>query len=503
VREVSPPKAPIALFGALRRDPYPWLLESSLPSPALGRYSFAGADPWLVVRARGRRVELECRRPVWPGLATGRRAFEADPFELLRSLLPGRRPTGAQAPVPFAGGMVGYLGYGLARQLEALPPAACDDLGLPDLVLLFADRVLAWDHLSGRLLACGLGFGPNARSAEACAARAAGELLRRIAGAAQGPCDGSPAPPRPLRRHPKRGREPARPGRRPPGRFDAPAHAKAIAAVQREIDRGNVYQACLTHRLVREFAGDPFDLYLCLRRANPAPFASFLELPEVAIAGSSPERFLRLEPDGRVESRPIKGTRPRGRFPQEDAALRRELESSPKERAENLMIVDLVRNDLGRVCQIGSVEVPELMAIESYASVFQLVSSVRGRLRRDRDLVDLLRAAFPPGSMTGAPKIAAMQLLARLEPVERGIYSGALGYLDARGGADLSVVIRTLLVCGGRAFVHAGGGIVADSEPLAEWRESLVKARPLLAALAAADEVPARPRPAPGPDPAP
>ncbi len=481
VREVSPQEDPIALLRALRHLACPWLLESALPSARLGRYSFAGADPWLVARARGRRVELECRRPAWPGLAPGRRAFEADPFQVLRALLAQERPTGAEAPVPFAGGAVGYLGYELAQHLEELPPGGGDDLGLPDLVLLFADRVLAWDHEARRLLACGLGFGAERRSAEAAAARAAGELLREIARPTPGR---GAAPPREAR-----GGERRLPG--PQGLFDAESYAKAIDAVQAEIASGEVYQACLTHRLVRDFAGDPFDLYRALRRANPAPFACFLELPEVAIVGSSPERFLRLDPDGRVESRPIKGTRPRGRFPFEDAALRRELESSPKERAENLMIVDLVRNDLGRVCETGSVEVPELMAIEAYAGVFQMVSSVRGRLRRDCDAVDLLRAAFPPGSMTGAPKIAAMKLLARLEPVRRGIYAGALGYFDVRGGADLSVVIRTLLVRGGRAFAHAGGGIVADSEPLAEWRESLAKARPLLAALDSLAEDPA------------
>jgi aminodeoxychorismate synthase component I len=490
VRELTPRRGPLELFGALRRRPYPWLLESALRSPALGRHSFAGADPWLVVRARGRRVELECRRPAWPALARGRRSLDADPFEALRDLLPRERP-GGDAPVPFAGGAVGYLGYELAQHLERLAPGGRDDLGLPDLVLLFADRVLAWDHAAGRLLACGLGWGEDARSAEAGAARAAEALVRAVGRA------GPPAAPRRAEPEPTVGAAAAPPH----GGVDAPGHAKAVDAVLEEIARGNVYQACLTHRLVRDFAGDPFALYQALRRINPAPFAAFLELPEVAIAGSSPERFLRVGPDGRVESRPIKGTRPRGRFPAEDAALRRELGGSPKERAENLMIVDLVRNDLGRVCETGSVEVPELMAIEAYATVFQMVSTVRGRLRRDRDVVDLLRAAFPPGSMTGAPKLAAMRLLARLEPVRRGIYSGALGYLDARGGADLSVVIRTLLVRGGRAYAHTGGGIVADSEPRAEWREGLAKARPLLAALESLAEPP--PPGAAGTEPAP
>jgi para-aminobenzoate synthetase component 1 len=273
---------------------------------------------------------------------------------------------------------------------------------------------------------------------------------------------------------------------RPPcAGFDAEHWARAVESILREIAAGNVYQACLTHRLELDYAGDPWRLYLELRRTNPAPFAAYLELPEVAVVGSSPERFLRVGHDGLVESRPIKGTRPRGRDAGEDLRLRRELVESAKERAENLMIVDLVRNDLGRACVTGSVAVPELMAVEAYASVLQMVSTVTGRLAPGRDALDLVRATFPPGSMTGAPKIAAMRLLGRLEPVRRGIYSGALGWLDARGGADLSVVIRTLLVRGGRAYVHAGAGIVADSDPRAEWCETLDKARALLAALAA------------------
>lgn len=264
-------------------------------------------------------------------------------------------------------------------------------------------------------------------------------------------------------------------------------YAKSIERIREEIAAGNVYQACLTQRLERAFTGDAFALYLALRRRNPAPFACFFELPEAAIVGSSPERFLGVDAERRVESRPIKGTRPRGSDPLDDARARCALQASAKDRAENLMIVDLVRNDLGRVCELGSVGVPELMAVEDYASVFHLVSTVRGRLRAGCDVLDALRAAFPPGSMTGAPKLAAMRLLDRLEPVRRGVYSGAIGYLDARGGADLSVVIRTLVLAGGRAFVHAGGGIVADSEPRAEWLETLAKARPLLDALAEAD----------------
>jgi para-aminobenzoate synthetase len=341
-----------------------------------------------------------------------------------------------------------------------------DDLALPDAVFLLVDRLLAIDHASGRACVLALGMGerePQARARAGSAAEALCAQLERVGeyapASAAAPCD-------------ERGET-----------LDAAAYVKAVDAIREEIAAGNVYQACLTARTSRAFAGDAGSLYRSLRRLNPAPFASFLELPEFAILGSSPERFLRVGRDGGVESRPIKGTAPRGRDPLEDVARRDALARSAKDRAENLMIVDLVRNDLGRVCRTGSVHVSELMAIEAYASVFQMVSTVRGRLSQGRDALDAVRATFPPGSMTGAPKIAAMRILDRLEPVRRGVYSGALGYLDVFGGADLSVVIRTLVLRGGRAWLHAGGGIVADSNSAAEVEEALVKLRPLLAAL--------------------
>jgi para-aminobenzoate synthetase component 1 len=268
--------------------------------------------------------------------------------------------------------------------------------------------------------------------------------------------------------------------------FDEAAYAKAVQQIREHILAGDLYQANLTHRLAVPLAADPWRIYCELRRSHPAPFAAFLDGEEIQVVGSSPERFLRLEPGGAIESRPIKGTRPRGAGPVEDRALAAELLASEKERAENVMIVDLVRNDLGRVCATGTVEVPSLFAVEPHPTVFQMVSTVRGRLRPGLDVVDALRASFPPGSMTGAPKIAAMELLARLEPVRRGVYSGALGWLDARGGADLSVVIRTLLCRPGRGWLQVGGAIVLDSDPAAEWAETFAKARALLDAAAAA-----------------
>jgi len=463
LREIATRDA-LDAFQRLRAGACPWLLDSALRMPRFGRFSFAGADPYLVLRARGRSVEIECRRAVYPGLTPGRHTIEAGALDAIRSLLPPRPAT--SPPVPFAGGAVGYLGYELAEQFDAHVLRARDDLGLPDALLLFVDAVAAFDLESGRSWAIGLGFGADSGAARESAEAAAQRLEARLATA-----------PGVIRASGAASVDAAEQC------LDPAVHTKAVDAIREEIAAGNVYQACLTHRIEREFAGDAWSLYQSLRRINPAPFACFLELPEVSILGSSPERFLQVAVDGAVESRPIKGTRPRGRDPADDEAQRRALAASTKDRAENLMIVDLVRNDLGRVCETGSVHVPELMVIEPYASVFQMVSTIRGRLRADRDALDLVGATFPPGSMTGAPKIAAMRLLDRLESVRRAIYSGAIGYLDARGGADLSVVIRTAFVRDGHVYLHAGGGIVADSDPAAEYEEALDKLRPLLDAL--------------------
>ncbi len=484
VRELKQVPDALAVVRVLRDLGLPWLLDSALPNASHGRFSFVGADPYLCLRARGGECRLDVRRGVRPDLPPGPEARLGDPLPLVRSLLPPAPSLtrgAARCPVPFVGGAVGYFGYELGTRTQPITLSAADDAGLPDLVLLFVDALVAIDHLEARAWVLGLGFDAPGTNAESVAAARAAEACETLAARlVEVP---------PVRRARSHGEAVASSLLAPAPEgletlFDEASYAEAVLDIAGEIEAGNVYQANLSHRMELALPGvDPLRLYADLRELNPAPFAAYLELPEASILSSSPERFLRLDPDGRVESRPIKGTCPRGGTTEEDRRLEQALRDSEKDRAENLMIVDLVRNDLGRVCQIGSVAVPELMAVEPYATVHQMVSTVVGRLRGDCDALDLLHATFPPGSMTGAPKLAAMKIIDRLEPVRRGVYAGALGYLDVRGGLDLSVVIRTLVVAEARARLHVGGAVVADSDPVGEWRETLDKAKALLAAL--------------------
>jgi para-aminobenzoate synthetase component 1 len=470
--ELDEPCSPCAAYERMRSGAYPWMLESALVREDIGRYSMVGCDPYAVASVRSGACALDEIRSV-------RRLddfveTEGDAFAWLRSLMP-RRPAEVPAHVadlPFLGGAVGYLGYELGAESVSRER---DGLPLPDLVFLLVDAALVFDHVLRRVWSVGLGFGGSATEAEVNAARASVSLAARatrLEVEARGDA-GVHAWRAPFRTLPDETTL----------QTEAAAYAKSISELLGEIERGNVYQVNLTQRLDTPYRGDPWQLYRVLRRGNPAPFAACIELPDVAILSSSPERFLRVDGDRRAQSRPIKGTRPRGQSARDDAALSDDLARSTKDRAENLMIADLVRNDLGQVCELGSVVVPSLMAIEPYASVWQMVTTVEGELARDQDALDALRACFPPGSMTGAPKIAAMRYIERLEPVRRGIYSGALGYLDVRGGVDTSVVIRSIFVRHGQAHLHVGGGVVADSTAKGEYRESFDKATALLDAL--------------------
>jgi aminodeoxychorismate synthase component I len=455
----------LALVAGLAARPGFWWLDSALARPPLGRFSFAGAEPWCALRVGGASWVRETRRTPWqlaPAHGSG------DALASLRAVLPADAACAdADATaLPFVGGLVAALGYEFGARWHGVP-AARDDAPLPfaDAVALGVDRLFALDHREARAWAVALCAGRDARAAAEAARAAARELA---AGAPQGRWPAKPVS--------ARCGDPARRG------FDAQEHAKAVAQIRERIAAGDLYQACLTHRLEAAGPGDALAYYAALRAGNPAPFGALLALPDGAVACSSPERFLRCDASGWLETRPIKGTRRRGADAAEDRAAAAALRTSEKDRAENLMIVDLARNDLGQVCELGSVHVPELFAVESYATVHQLVSTVRGRLAPGRDAFDAVRAAFPPGSMTGAPKLAAMRLLARLERAQRGLYAGALGYFDARGGCDLAVVIRTALLANGRLAVHTGGGIVADSDARAEWDEAEAKAAALFAA---------------------
>jgi aminodeoxychorismate synthase component I len=465
---------------------YSFLLDSAHDPERLGRYSFLGADPFLVYRAwrqpgklpsAGARIQVARLRDNQGRLLAQPVVDEycADVFNDLQALLDRCRVSRlAGRPVPFLAGAVGYFAYEAGRLIEQLPECAVNDLDLPTVYLALYDVVLAHDHAAGRSFLSAVGRGETEREARRRAETIRDVIRRRI-------CDFEADPPKEWI-----GPSPGEPRVSPVAvrsHFDETGYCKVVESARQHILAGDVFEVCTTHRLESPFTGDPWILYQELRRINPAPFACYLHLPEVQVVGSSPERFLRLGPDRVAESRPIKGTRPRGGTPDEDARLRQGLACSEKDRAENLMIVDLVRNDLGRVCKLGSIHVPELLVVEDYATVFQLVSTIRGELDKGRSALDLVRACFPGGSMTGAPKIEAMKIIDRLEPVQRGIYSGSIGYLDFAGPMDLNIVIRTIVVKGGTAYYNVGGAVVADSDPGAEYQETLVKARALISAL--------------------
>jgi para-aminobenzoate synthetase component 1 len=450
----------VTLARALAREAsYPFWLDSGLDVGGQGRYSFLGAEPAGWFRSRGDENEL-----CWGGR---RASWRGDPFDTVRRILARRPLLASEGAPPFVGGAVGYFGYDLRYYIERLPRRGQDDLGLPDCFLGFYDAVLAYDHGTGQLLVC---------SDTPGSARQMVEFGERLTS--------PPAPPRSGegRKNGPDAWEATGDSGSLRGNFTRPAYLRAVRRVLDYIAAGDIYQVNLSQRFSTRFTEEPFALYERLRRQSPAPFAAYLDMGELAILSASPERFLRIA--GReVRTRPIKGTRPRGATPAEDERLAAELLASAKDRAELVMIVDLERNDLGRVCEYGSVRVPELIRLETHPTVFHLVATVTGRLRPEVTPVDCLRACFPGGSITGAPKIRAMEIIEELEPTHRGPYTGAIGYLGWDGSCDLNIAIRTLTLAGGEAHFQVGGGIVADSDPDAEYEETLHKGRALMRAL--------------------
>jgi para-aminobenzoate synthetase component 1 len=487
VEELVPLPDPLDACARCADLPYLFFLDSAANPPPdhLGRYSFLAADPAIVIRNKGARTEQRIAGAgEWTPLA-------ADPLAAVRALLAPHVAAPVPGLPPFQGGAAGYIGYDWGAGLERIPSPRYDDLALPDVMLGLYDWVIAWDHEEGRAWVISTGMPETGARGSRRAAERLKVVRRRLAA--------EPPPPSPGVRHAgtaaRRGEEEgAAPAYPLPGlglrsNFTRAGYLEAVARVIEYVFAGDIFQANLSQRLQGTLAEPPFALYRRLRRLNPAPFAAYLAFDDCVIASSSPERFLRVSAGTRlVEARPIKGTRPRGWGPEHDAALGQALTESDKDRAENVMIVDLLRNDLSRVCRPGSVRVPELFALEHYATVHHLVSTVVGELAPEHDAVDLLRAAFPGGSITGAPKVRAMQIIAELEPTRRGVYCGSIGYLGVTGALDTSIVIRTYVVLGREVYFQVGGGIVADSDPEQEYRETFDKARGLMAAIAGATE---------------
>ena len=463
IEEISIPLAAVEAFELFHSEPYSFTLDSGMDPQRLGRYSFIGSDPFLVMRSRGNEVIL-----VW----RDRQEIERDnPFDVLGRLLETYRLDSFSAPIPFWGGAVGYLSYDLCHFVERLPSTAIDDLKLPESYFAFYDTILAFDNLKDRAYIASTGFPELSESRRLKRAKARlQEMKARLS-----------SPSTSIREAALwnvKGKTEAVLR----SNFTPEDYIKAVEMAREYIIAGDIFQVNLSQRFEADLTVPPYELYRRLRQVNPAPFASYLNFEGVTIVSASPERFLRVDGDW-VETRPIKGTRPRGKDNVEDAMLAEELTHSIKDRAENVMIVDLERNDLGRVCQYGTVKVTELAILETFPTVFHLTSTVVGRLRHDKNRIDLLKAAFPGGSITGAPKVRAMEIIDELEPTRRSVYTGAIGYLSFGSNLDLNIVIRTFLVKDGKVYFQVGGGIVYDSNPEAEYKETLDKAKALIQAL--------------------
>lgn len=417
VREI-PFADPALVFAQFARQDFALFFDSARTDGHMGRYSYIAVNP--------------CETLIL--------GHNEQPFEKLQEKLRAQKAQSLPGLPPFQGGAAGYFGYELGRALENVPAARADDMEFPDMAVGFYDQVIAFDMLEKR--AWNFGDTPLAQSLPQKESHGSDLLWQ--------------------------------------SNFTESAYRQAVQKIVDYIHAGDIFQANLSQRFTADLPDnfDPYALYLKLRKQNPASFAAFMNFGGFQIASSSPERFLCVE-NRHVQTRPIKGTRPRGQTPREDLLLAEDLLTSEKDKSENAMIVDLLRNDLSRVCAGHSVKVPELCALESYATVHHLVSTVHGYLRTECDAIDLLKACFPGGSVTGAPKIRAMEIISEFEPVTRGPYCGAMGWIGFDDNMDTNITIRTLCFKNGRAVLQAGGGIVADSDPQKEYDETLVKARAL------------------------
>jgi anthranilate synthase component 1 len=461
---------PVSVFAKLGRGPYSFLLESVVGGEKWAAYSFAGVRPRAVIRSKGKEVEV--LKPDGTGFRVAERTRADNPLEYMASAL-GTMPAAVPPGLPrFFGGAVGYLGYDMVRHFECLPERAPDELSLPDMCFALTDTVVVFDNLRGTLKVVAsvdvAGKDPNKAYDEACTK--VDEICERLTAPAKAlsPLDLSIG---------------ATNVAAPVSRTSKAEYLAGVDKIKEYIRAGDAFQVVYSQRFdVPRGQVDPFDVYRVLRVTNPSPYMFHLEFPEAIVTGASPEVMVRLD-GSKVEVRPLAGTRKRGATPAEDQALGQELLADPKERAEHVMLIDLGRNDVGRVSIPGSVHLDETMVIERYSHVMHLVSNVSGTLAEGLSAKDVIKAAFPAGTLSGAPKIRAMEIIEELEPARRGVYGGAIGYLSYTGNTDLAIAIRTLVTTGDTIHVQAGAGIVADSQPEAEYEECVNKARAVVRAV--------------------
>ena len=462
-------ETPLSAFQKIHDGRCGFLLESAELTQHSGRYSLLGSSPRLIFTARGREIDIEERG------ASRRFTTTSDPLEELKQLMAAFRPAEPHTVPVFHGGAVGYLGYDMVRFFEpSLSPPPKDELGLPDMVFMITDTVVIFDHRTRRMSLIANVHTDEHASLEAAYAWAQAEIARLMDKLAQ------PLAVKPLQAIAPVSNEqlPA-----PAGNTTREEYEAMVVKMKEYIRAGDIFQGVPSQRFETDYAGTPLDLYRALRHVNPSPYMFCLQFPQgFALVGSSPEVHVKCL-DGRIDIRPIAGTRWRGKTRAEDDALADELLNDPKERAEHIMLVDLARNDVGRVAEFGTVRVSDLMVIERYSHVMHIVSNVDGRLRADRDAYDVMRATFPAGTVSGSPKVRAMEIINELEKSKRCAYAGAVGYFGFDGNLDSCIALRTCVLKDGKAYVQAGAGVVADSDPAYEYRETVNKAAGMLRAI--------------------
>lgn len=448
IEEVSTPFSSKGIFRVFASEPHLFFLDSGMDPQKLGRFSFIGFDPFLMFNSKE----------------------GSNPFLILKGLLNKYRLDTESTPIPFTGGAVGYFSYDLCHHLEKVPANTLDDINIPDCSVGFYDIVIAFDHLKDKVYIISSGFPELEEAKRLARARERLDYIKdRIKKASVISKDSDKK--KDLLNSPQL-----------ESNFTKESYISAIEKAKEYIAAGDIYQVNLSQRFSCNIEMLPQDLFEYLRSINPAPFSAYLDLGDVKIVSASPERFL-CKRGRHIHTRPIKGTRPRGSDPANDEMLRIELLASAKDRAEHIMIVDLERNDLGRICEYGTVLPTEFVMLEKYSTVFHLVSTVSGILREDIDAIDCLMNTFPGGSITGTPKIRAMEIIDELEPTRRSAYTGSIGYIGFNGNMDTSIVIRTFIIKGDKAYFQVGGGIVADSDPRMEYQETLDKAKALIDSL--------------------